>query len=203
MTFRNESPQAPLCDNLSAATIPSMRQWQGAALLLSALAFLPGCAAGLHHTSDAALERVFNQHEPEFEALLSEVRSDSQLTTIQPKVLIYGGRHLDIRERGVSADDYWGLTRERWERYQAQLRNLGLAGGILKGEREVEFRVDPGSILNGDSYKGYVYTQSPPPRLLSSLDSYRISDRDRDQTGGWSVWRRLKGNWYLYLFVNP
>jgi hypothetical protein len=32
---------------------------------------------GMNHTSDVALERFFNQHQTEFEALLAEVQADS------------------------------------------------------------------------------------------------------------------------------
>jgi hypothetical protein len=78
-----------------------------------------------------------------------------------------------------------------------------MEGGVLKGDGRGEFRVDPGSFLNGDSYKGYVYTPTPPDHIRSSLDGYRRCDRDSDRSGGWAVFKPLKGNWYLYLFVNP
>ncbi len=63
----------------------------------------------------------------------------------------------------MSADEYLGLTRECWERYQGQLRNLGLAGGI-----------DPGSALNEDSYKGYLYAHFAT--ALSAVKSGQLSD---------------------------
>jgi hypothetical protein len=63
-------------------------------------------------------------------------------------------------------------------------------------------RVDSGSIFNGDSYKGFEYKPTRPEHVLPSLDHYRISDQDRDHFGGWLVYKPLKDNWYLYLFVS-
>ncbi len=73
----------------------------------------------------------------------------------------------------------------------------------MKGEDAVEFRVDGGLISNGDSYKGYEYTTAPVSSVRTNLDGYRISDIDRDRLGGWIVRAPIRGNWYLYLFVNP
>lgn len=84
---------------------------------------------------------------------------------------------------------------ERWMHYQKQLEVLGLYG-VMKGDGGVEFRVDPGSIFNGDSYKGYEYFSTPPGHCRASLDIYRISDGDKDEFGNWAVCKPLKGNWY-------
>lgn len=130
------------------------------------------------------------------------MQADAKLTAIQPDRLIYAGHLLNLSEHDFSDIERLGLTRERWVTYQKQLQELGLAGGVLKGEGRVEFRVDPGSIFNGDSYKGYAYEPTPPGRLQSSLDGYRISENDKDKFGDWNVYKPLKGNWYLYLFVN-
>src|SRR5580704_15459041 len=63
-------------------------------LLCAHSVFLQACAVGRNHTSDAALERVFNQHQADFEALLAEVQADPRLTSIQPRSLVYAGRLL-------------------------------------------------------------------------------------------------------------
>ena len=159
-----------------------------------------GCAVGRNHTPDWKLEETFHQHEAEFEALLAEVQADTNLKTIQPHALIYAGRLINVSD-DLSAVESLGLKRERWLGYQKQLRRLGLAGGVLKGDGRIEFRVDPGSVLNGDSYKGYEYTVNPPQHIKFSLDDYRIADSEKDKSG-WSVYKPLKGRWYLYLFVN-
>ena len=161
-----------------------------------------GLCAGWNHTSDAVLERVFTQHRADFDALLAEVQGDSQLKSIQPRSIVYGDQSINVAESGVSEVERLGLPRERWDLYQKQLQRLGLAGGVFKTEGRIEFRVDPGSISNGDSYKGYEYSLSPPARMLPSLDGYRIAPRDRTRFGGWLVHKRLTQSWYLYLFVN-
>lgn len=159
-----------------------------------------GCAVGRNHTPDWKLEQTFHQHEAEFEALLAEVQADINLTTIQPHALSYAGHLINV-SGDLSTVESLGLKRERWLVYQEQLRRLGLAGGVLKSEGRIEFRVDPGSVFNGDSYKGYEYTAIPPKHLKFSLDGYRISDSEKDEFG-WTVYKPLKGRWYLYLFVN-
>ena len=179
-----------------------MRLTQGAILCLCLPAlFLDGCTVGTNHTSDAALERVFNHSQAEFEVLLAEVQADSQLTTLQRNTVIYAGRLVNVDESDLSEVEHLGLSKDTWKRYQKQLRELGLYG-VLKSESRVEFRLDPGSIRNGDSYKGYEYRQTPPEHVRTSLDGYRVFDGDKDRFGGWSVYKPLKANWYLYLFVN-
>jgi hypothetical protein len=54
-----------------------------------------------------------------------------------------------------------GFARKRCVSYTQHLRELGLAQ-ITKGGGTVEFRVDTGSLSNGDSYKGYEYSSTPP-----------------------------------------
>ena len=93
------------------------------------------------------------------------------------------------------------MTMERWSHYQDQLRGLGLYG-VMQGGGRVEFRVDPGSLSNGDSYKGYEYTPTPHHPIRSKLDGYRIADADKTPLGGWLAHAPLAANWYLYLFVN-
>ena len=143
---------------------------------------LNACAVGWNHTSDAMLEVRFRVQQTEFQALLAEVQADSQLTTAQRASLVYAGRLVNLSESNLSEIERLGLPIERWTRYQNQLETLGL-NGVFKGNGSVEFRVDPGSIFNGDSYKGYKYFSTPPGHCLASLDGYRISDEDKDDFG--------------------
>jgi hypothetical protein len=164
-----------------------------AALLLPAISFFHACAVGSRHTPDATLERIFEAHETEFESLRAEVDADSQLT---------GGLHLNVLKGDLSSIERAGLPRERWNHYQDQLRRLGLCA-VTKGGREIEFRVDQASISNGDSYKGFMYWREQPSHVHASLDDYRISKvSETDGTEFGVVLKPLKGNWYLYLFVN-
>jgi hypothetical protein len=161
-------------------------------------------SCGVRHTSDSALEELFYLHEREFRALLADVQADTKFETLTPGWVSYAGHLCKVDEQDFSEIEDLGLTKQRWISYRKQMKNLGLAGGVLKSKGRVEFRVDPGSFFNGDSYKGYEYRQKPPEHLRTSLDGYRMSDSDKDTFGGWLVYKKLKDNdnWYLYFFVN-
>ena len=169
--------------------------------LFACALFLSACAVGWSHTSDAALEKVFQAHQAEFETLLADVQADSQLASLQRNSLFYAGRLLNVHDSDAAEIEQIGLSKERWASYQRQLSALGLYG-VLKGNGVIEFRVDPGSLYNGDSYKGYEYRSIPPHQVRASLDGYRISDKDKNETGDWIVYKALKGRWYLYLLIN-
>jgi hypothetical protein len=171
------------------------------AVVISVALLLSACAVGRNHTADTALERNFIEHQIEIEALLTEVQADSRLATLQPRTLIYAGRGLSVNEANVGALEKLGMPRERWYQYQREMQGLGIIS-IIKGERGTEFRVDSGSILNGDSYKGYWYAPVAPFNVRASLDGYRKSDDDKDRLGNWGVCKPLKKNWYLYLYAN-
>jgi hypothetical protein len=168
---------------------------------LSAMCLLfNACSVGQRHTSDATLERNLLDHQAEFEALLLEVQADDKLSMISAREARYADRVMSAKD-GLLEMERAGLTRERWARYQQQLNDLGVAR-VTKDKRDVEFRVDEGSFLNGDSYKGYWYSPNPPEHTKASLDGYRISESDRAPYGGYYVSKPLKGQWRLYLFVS-
>jgi len=170
------------------------------ALVGTCLLLASACSVGPRHTPDSELEQRFFQHEAEFDALLADVQADGKLTMIGPQEIRYAGRTLSGRA-GLSAIELAGLTAERWAGYQRQLRDLGLVL-VTKADGGVEFRVDTGSFFNGDSYKGYEYNSNPAEHPKAGLDGYRISESDRDGSGGYYVSKPLKGNWRLYLYVN-
>jgi hypothetical protein len=177
---------------------PMTGMWAG--YISACLALLTACAVGRHHTPDSRLEENFVQHESEFDTLLTDVTADEKLEMIGIHELRYGGA--PVSSTGDLADsERLGLTKERFAHYQRLLRKLGLIQ-VTKGEGGVEFRVDQGSIFNGDSYKGYEYRATPPEHQKVSLDEYRIAEADRGRFGGYSVCKRIKVHWYLYLFVN-
>ena len=63
-------------------------------------------------------------------------------------------------------------------------------------------RAEP-RLWNGDSYKGYEYSLSPPMGLRkASLDDYGISQDDNNRFGDHYMYKPIRGNWYLYLLVN-
>ena len=164
------------------------------------LLFLLGCAVGRNHTSDVALEKNFIRQESEFEELRAQIQADKNLEMICLREVRYANRTLKVPQ-DLSELERLGLSRSRWERYQGLLRRLGIVQAF-GGRDVVVLKVDEGSIANGDSYKGYVYRLTAPEHLRPELDSYRISEIDRDNHGDYTVSKHLKGKWYVYLFVN-
>jgi hypothetical protein len=163
------------------------------ASLCTTIFLLQACApVGSRHTSDTALERTFESHRAEFESLCAELEANSQLMTL------FAGDRADLHEKNVYAIELAGLSRGSVMHYEDQLRSLGL-WSVIKGGRGIEFRVDPGSISNGDRYKGiYWYREGEPSNVRRSLDEYRFSSKNNDQF----VYKAIKGHWYLYIFVS-
>ena len=171
-----------------------------AAVLLGVICF-SACAVGRFHTKDRILEENFFSHERDFRSLLEEVNNEEGLEMVSFDSVRYRGKSVSIKGDDLSPLKESGFTAERWRFYQEKMQLLGLRGGIYKGADGVAFRVDPGTLSNGDSYKGYQYALSEPARVIGELDSYSIAPVDRLSSGGWLVTKHLSGNWYLYLFV--
>jgi hypothetical protein len=164
-----------------------------AAGLCGTILLLQACApVGSRHTPDAALERTFESHEAEFESLRAELEANSELMGL------FAGDRVDLHENNIYAMKRAGLPKENVAKYEEQLRRLGL-WCITKGGRGIEFRVDPGTVSNGDSYKGfYWYREGQPPDIRPGLDEYRFLRNEKDLM----VYKALKSHWYLYMFVN-
>jgi hypothetical protein len=165
---------------------------------------LNACAAGRKHTSDLVLEQNFLRHKAQFERLCAEVQTDKKLEMIGHNKLRYAGQSVSIGNNHAELVDIGrlGFTKDRWIMYQHYLENLGVAQ-ITTGENGyIEFRADGASLGNGDSCKGYGYSIAQPDNIKASLDSYRISENDKDRFGNYVVFRPIGGNWYLYLSVS-
>jgi hypothetical protein len=110
---------------------------------------------------------------------------------------LLAGSRADLHEINLSTMRLLGLPSERAVYYEDRLRRLGL-WSVGKSGRGIEFRVDPGSVSNGDSYKGFWwYREDEPPDIRPSLDEYRFDQR-KDEI----VYKEVEGQWYLYIFVN-
>ena len=136
--------------------------------LSGACFLLVGCSVEARHTSDAKLERNFLDHQAEFGALLTKLQADTGLTMISTRAVYYRGHLISTADDFVQAERA-GLTKEHWAEYQRHLVDLGLVQ-IGKSDSGIEFRVDQGSMFNGDSYKA------------TSIASTRLSTRKRVST---------------------
>lgn len=172
----------------------------GTGFLCFVMAMLCSCSAGAHHSADASLVSMFLQHEKEFEDLLTDVRADSKLEMISIRDVRYSGRSV-FNVKSASDVEAVGLSSERWRSYMSQLNSLGIVQ-VNQGGKGVTLTVDEPSFLNGDSSKGYQYSLEGLSPLQTSLDAYQISAEDKKSTGGYSVFKALKGNWYIFLYVN-
>jgi hypothetical protein len=159
-----------------------------------------GCAAGRHHTSDSRLEQNFFRNQSKFQTLLVDVMADEKLRMIGRGEIRYGDCPF-LYVKSPADVERLGLTWQRWAAYQALLRDLDLVQ-IFGGHGGVSFKADHGSLFNGDSDKGYSYEAAPPVHQKMSLDDYRISEEDKDKSGDICIYKHIKGNWYLYLFIN-
>ena len=158
------------------------------------------CAVAGRHTRDSNLEERFLSNESGFAALLTEVSADEKLEMLRPDKVRYAGRVFSPED--FTEMEHLGFSRQRWTRYRQQILGFGIVQ-ITKSRGEIEFRVDQGSFWNGDSYKGYEYSLVPPAgHQKASLDAYRHLADDKLPFGGYQVYKPLKGNWYIYLFIN-
>jgi hypothetical protein len=169
--------------------------------LVACLLVLTACSVGRRHVSDATLEKNFLRHEAEFQALIADVRMDKKLTMIDRHSVHYGNQPA-ASDKDFSDIERLGLTRERWMRLQNYLTVLGLVR-IFQADDSIDLEVEQESTFNLGSRKGYEYNSSlPPGHRRANLDDYRTSQEDRiSPFRGYMVWKPLKGNWYLYLFV--
>lgn len=68
---------------------------------------------------------------------------------------------------------------------------------------EVEFFLDELSAFNSESVKGLMFSSNPPKRVKDEpLHSCRIETVDLDQFESYFVTKRLRINWYIFLFVS-
>jgi hypothetical protein len=165
---------------------------------------LVGChhqAVGEHHTPDRQLEETFARNEADFELLRTEVIGDKQFFMLRPFEGYYATRHF-TDEDYPSELEQLGFPRTRWSKYRQLLGKLGIAQ-INRADDGVVFTVDDFSLSNGDSTKCYQYSlELPAGSRKTSLDGYRLSKEDKLQGPGYQIYKPLRGNWYLYLFVD-
>ena len=136
---------------------------------------------GCGHPSNEALARRFYAHEAEFEALVEMARQDQGMIRIAPGFTV--------------PRDAQAFSEQRWDDYRSRFERLGIQDGITVSDGSVRFFAsDIGAFLRGTS-KGYIYSQQPLEPCVPDLDKYRPQDRHHH----WTVFRRLKPNWYLYF----
>jgi len=149
----------------------------------------------LPHPSDDSLIKNFQSHEADFDQLARMSQEDFNLIRIAP----------DFTWTQKSAawprpESGLGFSPQRWDEYRGLFRKLDLKSGILSYQPDlVLFLASTKGLVTGGSSKGYAYCVKEPPLVVESLDNYSFKDSKKDID---RVYRRLKGNWYLFYEVS-
>jgi hypothetical protein len=140
-------------------------------------------------------------NESEFNELVEMIQADTGIVSITPKsVLVHGKVLLSDQDRKEIAKV---ISAPRWSRYQELFRNVNIAGGMFK-ERDgaIEFEIDRPSFWNGDSRKGIAFGPKTPGPEVQSLNNVTFEQISKLAPHTRTLYRRIKGNWYLYLYFN-
>jgi hypothetical protein len=147
-----------------------------------------------HQSSDAAMERVFEQHEEDFGRLIDMSRVDSKVIRIAPDFT-----WLDDNARWPRPESQLGFTKERWDEYKRLFSELSLREGLARDtEGDTVYLIAYSEGLGGGgSGKGYVYSSKELSPLYDSLDNLPPAS-----SNGKHVYKKLKGSWYLFYYNN-
>ncbi len=134
--------------------------------------------------SDEAMLAQFNKHEASFHQLADMFIADQDLSYVTQDGIDY-----------ASPQDK-PIGQPRLDLYRRLERDAKVPGGLLAwGAGEIEFedwRAEFG--LSGIYSKGFAYLPTPPKKTHPQLDGFQFSSTASGQT----VYRRIRGNWYLY-----
>lgn len=168
---------------------------------ISAITLLPlivvltiGCSL----SSDTKLKQRFYEHGEMFQELTSMARENNKLVSITIDSIVTPTRIIAHTERTTTEDWtdclQYGLSRQRYRRYQELLRLLDLQGLGIAGST---VRLTSNPVLSNYYAKGFVYsTQSLEPRVLD-LDHFHPSSEQRHNHV--AVYESLGSGWYLFL----
>ena len=171
-----------------------------AALIL--LAALAGCDLifDIPHPTDAALIEDFQSKEADLNKLLRMSNEDAKVIRIARDFT-----RLENNWGWPRPEPELGFSRQRWDEYRALFHKLDLPVGIERADQKegvfVYFPVSTRGLGNGNgSGKGYAYLERELSPLLDSLDDESVRqfyerERPKDTV---TLYKRLKGNWYLY-----
>lgn len=136
------------------------------------------------HPRDRELTENFQTHKKEFEELLQLFLEDKKL-----------GRVAYDFTRPEKPETV-GVSLARIYEYRKKFDDLGLKAGI-EGYDEKEiiwFHVSMQGLSVTGSGKGYAYCKKTPEIVVENLDDYWSSNGK-----SFTAFKRIEGNWYLYL----
>ena len=173
------------------------------AVALSASLIVSLVLAGCGVSSDSTLEKLFHNHEKEFEELRSLSTRGGRIKMITARQIGTDERFIDLNGRlpnEVLREGQANLSEREWRRFMNLMHNLPVHTVFIDPpSHDVLFRIDNYSILNGDSEKGITYSESTPTPLVGKLDRFEPPPHQKDRHGGFIAYKALKANWYLYF----
>lgn len=140
--------------------------------------------------SDRALEERFRAHEADFNRLVLMFQEDTHLGSVRPDAAYLPS--LGLHRPSPKAD----IPPQRQMEYRDLLKRHGLIS-IYRGDRGIYLEVFE---REETRWKGYMYAESPPNNLFSTLDD----DKEINEAPPTMVTtghKRLTDKWYLYLSV--
>jgi len=145
------------------------------------------------HPSDAELERVFRDHQSDFELLLGMSKVDSKVMRISPDFT-----WLVDDSSWPRPKDRLGFSEGRWNEYRQLFQKLKLQNGLLSYQTQgtTYFLASSQGLVTGGSGKGYVYSEKALMPLSESLDN--VSTELLSKSANHTVYKKIGDNWYLF-----
>src|SRR5690348_11753644 len=101
-------------------------------LLGTASVVLFAWACTPRHTDDSTLINRFTKHRPQFDGVLQKFQADGSAIRISPQLIMTRTESIDIRHADTKAYEKAGVSRERFEAYIRELKDISVSGGILR-----------------------------------------------------------------------
>ena len=144
---------------------------------------LSSAACSGSHPSDRAMEEQLLSREANFAELVKAFSEDSYVNSIGLDYALMEG---DAKE---------ALSEARLSEYRDMLKRLGLSR-IGRGGGGIHLSISTKDLLVARSHKDFYYAKFEPSPLVDSIDS--ISGAGGDRRDQAPVFKKIKGNWYLY-----
>jgi hypothetical protein len=153
--------------------------------ILVAVAFFVGSRVA-PHPSDREMEQRLIAHEAEFNRLIDMLFEDKEIAIIDYDYV--------FPEQGSSIT----ISNERLREYRSLFRKIGLdVGAARDNPNTIRLVASRKGLFLPRSEKSYVYSKIEPTPLVDSLDEIAKENSGKHSP----VYRRLKGNWYLYYEI--
>jgi hypothetical protein len=167
-------------------------------IIIFLVALMFGCdlASRPSHPSDEQLIQNFQRHEAEFNMLVEMSNQDSHVQRIASDFT-----WLQDNTGWPRPESELGFSRQRWDEYRRLFKELKIPGGLVRDPKPrpttVMFFASSYGLVTGGSSKGYIYATEEQSPIVDSHELEQADMKNRH-----SVYKRLKGNWYIYYLAD-